>query len=88
MCWNFIGRSRALLGMNRWKSSEWKTATSLPATHAAKSDKFTGKQAKCFEVYERRTIEVAPNDKLAADSKSAGAGLSRYQRGTGDGFPH
>ncbi len=25
---------------------------------------FTGKQAKCFEVYERRTIEVAPNDKL------------------------
>ncbi len=25
---------------------------------------FTGNQAKCFEVYERRTIEVAPNDKL------------------------
>ena len=25
---------------------------------------FTGKQAKCFDVYERRTIEVAPNDKL------------------------
>jgi len=25
---------------------------------------FTAKQAKCFEVYERRTIEVAPNDKL------------------------
>jgi conjugative relaxase-like TrwC/TraI family protein len=25
---------------------------------------FTGKQAKCFEVHERRTIEVAPNDKL------------------------
>jgi conjugative relaxase-like TrwC/TraI family protein len=25
---------------------------------------FTGKQVKCFEVYERRTIEVAPNDKL------------------------
>lgn len=25
---------------------------------------FTGKQAKCFEVYERRTIEIAPNDKL------------------------
>jgi conjugative relaxase-like TrwC/TraI family protein len=25
---------------------------------------FTGKQAKCFEVYERRAIEMAPNDKL------------------------
>ena len=25
---------------------------------------FTGKQAKCFEVYERRAIEIAPNDKL------------------------
>lgn len=25
---------------------------------------FTAKQAKCFEVYERRTIEVAPDDKL------------------------
>jgi hypothetical protein len=25
---------------------------------------FTAKQAKCFEVYERRPIEVAPNDKL------------------------
>jgi hypothetical protein len=25
---------------------------------------FTGKQAKCFEVYERRPIEIAPNDKL------------------------
>ncbi len=25
---------------------------------------FTGNQAKCCEVYERRTIEVAPNDKL------------------------
>jgi conjugative relaxase-like TrwC/TraI family protein len=25
---------------------------------------FTGNQAKCFEVYERRPIEVAPNDKL------------------------
>ena len=25
---------------------------------------FTAKQAKCFDVYERRTIEIAPNDKL------------------------
>ncbi len=25
---------------------------------------FTAKQAKCFEVYERRAIEIAPNDKL------------------------
>jgi conjugative relaxase-like TrwC/TraI family protein len=25
---------------------------------------FTAKQAKCFEVYERRPIEIAPNDKL------------------------
>ena len=25
---------------------------------------FTGKEAKCFEVYERRVIEIAPNDKL------------------------
>jgi conjugative relaxase-like TrwC/TraI family protein len=25
---------------------------------------FTAKQAKCFEVYERRAIDVAPNDKL------------------------
>ncbi len=25
---------------------------------------FTAKQAKCFDVYERRVIEVAPNDKL------------------------
>jgi conjugative relaxase-like TrwC/TraI family protein len=25
---------------------------------------FTGKQATCFEVYERRAIEIAPNDKL------------------------
>jgi conjugative relaxase-like TrwC/TraI family protein len=25
---------------------------------------FTADQAKCFEVYERRTIEIAPNDKL------------------------
>ena len=25
---------------------------------------FTGKEAKCFEVYERRAIEIAPNDKL------------------------
>src|ERR1039458_455231 len=25
---------------------------------------FTGKQAKCFEVYERRAIEIAPDDKL------------------------
>ena len=25
---------------------------------------FTAKRAKCFEVYERRPIEIAPNDKL------------------------
>jgi ATP-dependent exoDNAse (exonuclease V) alpha subunit len=25
---------------------------------------FTGKEAKCFEIYERRAIEIAPNDKL------------------------
>jgi conjugative relaxase-like TrwC/TraI family protein len=25
---------------------------------------FTGKQARCFDVYERRNIEVAPNDRL------------------------
>src|SRR5229473_555934 len=60
--------------MNRWKLSEWKTARSLPAMPAVKNAKFTTKQAKCFEVYERRTVEVAPNDKLLlmANRREAG----------------
>ena len=49
---------------------------------------FTAKHAKCFEVYERRAIEVAPNDKLLLMANRRESGLSRYQRRTGDGFPH
>jgi hypothetical protein len=36
----------------------------LPATHAAKNASSQGSKRKCFEVYERRAIDVAPNDKL------------------------
>ena len=63
-CWNFIGRSRALRGMNRWKSSEWKTAQVVARNARGEEREFTAKHAKCFEVYERRPIEIAPNDKL------------------------
>jgi ATP-dependent exoDNAse (exonuclease V) alpha subunit len=36
---------------------------------------FTGKQAKCFEVYERRAIEIAPNDKLLLMANRRGTGF-------------
>jgi conjugative relaxase-like TrwC/TraI family protein len=35
----------------------------------------TAKQAKCFEVYERRAIEVAPNDKLVLTANRREAGF-------------
>jgi ATP-dependent exoDNAse (exonuclease V) alpha subunit len=36
---------------------------------------FTGKQAKCFDVYERRGIEVAPNDRLLLTANRREAGF-------------
>ena len=36
---------------------------------------FTSKQAKCFDVYERRDIEVAPNDRLLLTANRREAGL-------------
>jgi len=36
---------------------------------------FTSKQARCFDVYERRDIEVAPNDRLLLTANRREAGL-------------
>ena len=63
-CWNFIGLSRALLGMNRWKSVGVENGKVVARNARGEEREFTAKQAKCFEVYERRAIEIAPNDKL------------------------
>jgi conjugative relaxase-like TrwC/TraI family protein len=39
-------------------------ATVVARNARGEEREFTTKQAKCFEVYERRSIEIAPNDKL------------------------
>ena len=42
---------------------------------AGQERELTAKQAKCFEVYERRVIEVAPNDKLVLTATRREAGF-------------
>jgi len=58
---------RAVKGVTRRESLEVIGVENgkVVARNARREEReFTGKQAKCFDVYERRTIEVAPNDKL------------------------
>jgi conjugative relaxase-like TrwC/TraI family protein len=58
---------RAVKGVARHESLEViGVENSKVVARNARSEEreFTAKQAKCFEVYERRTIEVAPSDKL------------------------
>ena len=45
----------------------------------------TGKQAGCFEVYERRGLDVAAKDRLVLTANRREAGFRANQRGDGDG---
>jgi conjugative relaxase-like TrwC/TraI family protein len=58
---------RAVKGVARYESLEVigvENGKVVARNERGEGREFTAKQAKCFEVYERRAIEVAPNDKL------------------------
>jgi conjugative relaxase-like TrwC/TraI family protein len=58
---------RAVKGVGRHEALEVvrvENAKVIARNARGEEREFTGKQTKCFEVYERRTIEVTPNDKL------------------------
>src|SRR5580658_1059473 len=58
---------RAVKGVAKHESLEVvgvENGTVVARNARGEEREFTAKQAKCFEVYERRPIEIAPNDKL------------------------